>query len=176
MRVIAGSLGGRRIKSPSGHKTHPMSDKIRGAIFNMLGDVSGLSLLDAFAGSGAVGIEAISRGAQHVTAVDSDKNAHQAIVENINELKISNSVKAIKANVSSWSDNNPDKLYDILICDPPYNKIQPKLLNSLGRHVKSGSLAVYSLPPNSNFQPDLEFTEIAAKDYGDAAIVIYRRN
>lgn len=61
MRIISGIYGGRTIQSPSGHKTHPMSEKMRGAIFNALGDIKGLSFLDAYGGSGAVALEAISR-------------------------------------------------------------------------------------------------------------------
>ena len=71
MRIISGVLGGRVFKAPNGNKTHPMSEKIRGAMFNSLGDISGLTVLDAFSGSGAVAIEAFSRGAEHVVAVDS---------------------------------------------------------------------------------------------------------
>ena len=67
MRIIAGSLGGRVFKAPSGHRTHPMSEKIRGAIFNALGDISDLTVLDAFTGSGALCFEAVSRGVANAT-------------------------------------------------------------------------------------------------------------
>jgi 16S rRNA (guanine966-N2)-methyltransferase len=71
MRIIAGTLKNREFKSPHGHKTHPMSDKVRGSLFNVLGDIEGLTFLDAFTGSGALAVEAASRGAASVIAVDS---------------------------------------------------------------------------------------------------------
>jgi 16S rRNA (guanine966-N2)-methyltransferase len=83
MRIIAGRLGGRHFASPQGRRTHPMSDKMRGALFNALGDIDGLSVLDAFAGSGALAFEAVSRGAGHAVAIDVDKSAQRAIAENI---------------------------------------------------------------------------------------------
>ena len=70
MRVIAGRLGGRNFDSPKTQRTHPMSDKVRGALFNALGDLGGLTVLDAFAGSGACSLEAASRGATEVLAID----------------------------------------------------------------------------------------------------------
>src|SRR3954464_3149409 len=96
MRIIAGRLGGRQFNSPKGHRTHPMSEKGRGALFNALGDISGLTVLDAFAGSGALSFEAISRRAASVLAIDSDKNAQRAIAENIASLGLSRQVKLIK--------------------------------------------------------------------------------
>lgn len=174
LRVISGSLGGRQFDSPAGNKTHPMSEKIRGALFNMLGDVANLSFLDAFAGSGAISIEAISRGASHSVAIDADKSAYSSVVKNTQELGISSSIKATRANVSSWSDNNPDEKFDIVVCDPPYDQIKPDLIQKLSRHVTECGLMVLSLPPKNKFNPGDSFTRIAAKNYGDAELVIYR--
>src|SRR5665213_172068 len=100
MRIIAGSLGGRSFTSPRSNRTHPMSDKARGGLFNALGDIDDLTILDAFAGSGALSFEAISRGAASAVAVDIDKNAYQSIQENIVSLNLKDKVKAIRANVS----------------------------------------------------------------------------
>src|ERR1039458_7477259 len=97
MRVIAGFLGGRNFDSPGGHRTHPMSDKVRGAIFGVLGDIKGLTVLDAFAGSGALAIEAISRGAKRAVAIEVDKGAHTVITENIKALGIEDRIKAVRA-------------------------------------------------------------------------------
>ena len=88
MRVVAGFLGGQIFESPHGHRTHPMSEKVRGAIFSALGDIKGLNVLDAFSGSGALAIEAISRGAKTATAVEVDKRAHQVIQDNLKKLNI----------------------------------------------------------------------------------------
>jgi 16S rRNA (guanine(966)-N(2))-methyltransferase RsmD len=80
MRIIAGTLGGRTFESPHGRRTHPMSDKVRGSLFNTLGDIDGLTILDAFAGSGALAFEAISRGAEHVLAIEIDNRAQDPTV------------------------------------------------------------------------------------------------
>src|SRR5579883_2683533 len=106
MRIVAGTLGGRQFEAPKGHRTHPMSDKVRGALFNMLGDISGLTVFDAFAGSGALSFEAISRGAKSAVAVDIDKSAHKTILKNAKQLGVPAQLKAIRANASGWSDNN----------------------------------------------------------------------
>ncbi|MCA9328933.1 RsmD family RNA methyltransferase, partial [Candidatus Saccharibacteria bacterium] len=75
MRVIAGEFKSRILKDPTGNRTHPMAEKVRGALFNSLGDITGLDVLDAFAGTGAVGIEALSRGAKRVWSVELDNDA-----------------------------------------------------------------------------------------------------
>lgn len=106
MRVIAGTLGGRLFASPNGHRTHPMSDKMRGALFNILGDISGLRVLDAFAGSGALSFEAISRGAAVVVAIERDRRAQQTIVENVDSLGIADEIQVVRANAKAWLRKN----------------------------------------------------------------------
>ena len=174
MRIVAGYLGGRTFKSPNGHRTHPMSDKVRGAIFNMLGDIKGLSVLDPFAGSGALSFEAISRGAARAIAIDSDKKAQVTIGENIRALDLNNRIKAIRANASSWSDNNPDLKFDIILCDPPYDKTQEKILQKLVKHLEADGVFMLSWPGGRK-SPDLDgLTQISSKDYGDAIVVAYK--
>src|SRR3990167_3906944 len=147
MRIIAGALKGRQFNEPHRHKTHPMSEKVRGALFNALGDIEGLTFLDAFAGSGALGFEAISRGAKSVVAVEIDKSAHSQVLQNIRTLQIENGVKVIRANVGGWSIHNMEKKFDIVLLDPPYDQIKTELLQKLiNRHVKEGGLAVLSYP------------------------------
>src|ERR1700756_1715958 len=102
MRIIAGRLGGRRFASPRGHRTHPMSDKMRGALFNSLGELAGLSVLDAFAGSGALAFEAVSRGAKGAVAIDLDRSAQQAIAANITALGLQDQVKLVRASAGAW--------------------------------------------------------------------------
>ena len=172
MRIISGVLGGRVFKAPNGNKTHPMSEKIRGAMFNSLGDISGLTVLDAFSGSGAVAIEAFSRGAEHVVAVDSSKDAFRTIVENTKTLRI-NRVKAIQANVSSWSDNNPDAKFDIVVCDPPYDDVQLAVIKKMEKHTKTGGVFIVSLPPMKVYETDL--SRLLEKDYNDAKLYFYRK-
>src|SRR6185312_1690039 len=102
LRVVAGALGGRVFDSPDGHRTHPMSERVRGGLFNALGDIENLTVLDAFAGSGALGFEAISRGAASVLAVEIDKRAQDAISRNIRTLGLAKQMKLVRANCSSW--------------------------------------------------------------------------
>ena len=175
MRIIAGYLGGRQFNSPRSNRTHPMSDKARGGLFNSLGDIDGLSILDAFAGSGALSFEAISRGAGSVISVDIDKNAYQAITESIKSLDLRDKVKVIRANISGWSDNNPDRQFDIVIAAPPYDDLQPKIVSKITNHVKPGGLYILDWPAKED-APDLTNLEVIAEhDYGDAKLIFFRR-
>jgi 16S rRNA (guanine966-N2)-methyltransferase len=174
MRIIAGRLGGRTFQAPTGHKTHPMSDKVRGALFNALGDIEGLSVLDAFAGSGAIGFEAISRGAGHVVAVDSDRQAHRAIKTNIHQLGLSKDVKLVSASVSAWLSTT-DQAFDIVICDPPYDDVKPSLLVRLAERCQPGGIAVFSLPPQTHIKLASNYELLSDKNYGDAELRFYRR-
>jgi 16S rRNA (guanine966-N2)-methyltransferase len=176
MRIIAGELKGRQFQSPHGHHTHPMSDKVRGALFNVLGDIEGLTFLDAFAGSGALAFEAASRGALSVVAIDREGSAHSVIERNVKDLRLQSKVKVVKANVGGWSIHNMERKYDILLLDPPYDDLQPNLLSRLiKRHVKPGGLAVLSLPGHTK-PPSFDQTKTAAiKNYGDAQLVFYRK-
>lgn len=176
MRVISGYLGGRVFESPRGHRTHPMSEKIRGAVFNMLGDIKGLSFLDAFSGTGALAVEAISRGAKHVTAIELDMEAFKTIMLNIQQLEIDDRVTAHRKDAKSWSRNNKDAQYDVVLIDPPYDAVPYTLLHKLASHAKPGGLVVYSLPPNHDFKlTETDFVTEVNKEYGDATLVVYRR-
>lgn len=152
-----------------------MSEKVRGALFNTLGDVTGLTVLDAFSGSGALSFEALSRGAAAVTAIDIDKSAITTIVKNSGVLGLKNRLKAIKASVSGWSDNNPDARFDLVFCDPPYDAINKVLLERIASHVKPGGIVVFSLPPNNGFLLSSAYEPLTTKSYGDAELIFYRR-
>lgn len=173
MRIISGLLKGRQFNSPSGHKTHPMSEKMRGAIFNMLGDISGMSVLDAYSGSGAIGFEAKSRGADSVTMVDSDKNAFSAISASAKVLGVE--VKASQANISSWLDTNTGQQFDIVICDPPYDSIKREQLQKIASRVAKSGIVVLSLPPTMDIDLGENYNQVAKKEYGDSTLVFYRR-
>ncbi len=174
MRVIAGRLGGRTFSSPSGHRTHPMSDKIRGALFNALGDIEGLSLLDAFAGSGALSFEAVSRGAARALAIEPDKSAQRSIAENIASLDIKKQVKLVGATAQSWLSTT-DELFDIVLCDPPYDDYKPELLKRLAARTRPGGLVVFSLPPTAEPSLAEDYQLLSSKNYGDASLYFYRR-
>jgi 16S rRNA (guanine966-N2)-methyltransferase len=177
MRVIAGKLGGRTFDAPRSHRTHPMSERMRGALFNTLGDIEDLIVLDAFGGSGALSIEAISRGAKKSTVIEIDKTAHNIIISNLKNLGLEDFVKAVRANVSSWSDNNPDEQFDLLLCNPPFDKINLELIKKLTRHIKKDGLLVLSWPTNISAPeiPQLDLVSVREKNYGDAQLIFYRR-
>jgi 16S rRNA (guanine966-N2)-methyltransferase len=176
MRIIAGRLGGRVYDTPGTHRTHPMSDKVKGALFNVLGDIGGLTVLDAFAGSGALSFEAASRGAAHVVAIDNDRSAQITIEQNIRSLNLRNKVKLIKASANAWLSTNEDALFDIVLCDPPYDNLQNSLLVRLAERVTLDGLIVLSLPPNADVSlPSENYKLEIDKDYGDARLVFYRR-
>jgi 16S rRNA (guanine966-N2)-methyltransferase len=114
-----------------------MSEKMRGALFNALGDIKGLTFLDAFAGSGALGFEALSRGAQYVIAVDIDKQAVATITSNAAGLKVSDRIKPIRANIAGWMQTEPDSQFDVVIADPPYDKLPVPTLEKIAGRVKT---------------------------------------
>lgn len=175
MRIIAGRLGGRNFTSSKGHRTHPMSDKGRGALFNALGDINGLTVLDAFAGSGALSFEAVSRGAKHATAIERDRNAQQAISANVKELGLAGQVKLIKANAAGWLTTSDDT-FNLVLLDPPFEDLQPNLIVKLaGRTVPDGTV-VLSLPPDADVPLPAGFEHLTTKEYGDNQLVFYRKN
>lgn len=176
MRVIAGRLGGRNFESPKTQRTHPMSDKIRGALFNALGELSGLSVLDAFAGSGACSIEAASRGAESVLAIDIDPEAIKTVAVNVRALDLEDVITVRRKNISGWSRNNQDKHFDVVVADPPYHDIRPDVVERLGVHVKPGGLMVLSWPGNESVRELKGLNVIQHKTYGDAQLVFYQKS
>jgi len=175
VRIIAGSLGGRTFNSPHSNRTHPMSDKIRGALFNALGDLSGLAVLDAFAGSGALSFEAISRGARTALSIESDRLAQRTIVENIKALDVQSSVKLIKASANAWLQTSEGQQFDVVLLDPPYDDVQEVLLQRLTSTVKSDGILVLSWPGDQP-APEFEgFEAIKERAYGDAQLIFYHR-
>ena len=175
MRVITGFLGGRNFASPHGHRTHPMSEKARGGLFGVLGDIKGLTVLDAFAGSGALSIEAVSRGASHATAIDADKNAHRTVTENIRALDVADRIKAIRAFTNAWSTRHQNDQFDLVFADPPYDDVPYRDLDILPRHLSAGGTLVLSWPGK---QPPPKFNGLQAvqtKNYSDSQLVFYQK-
>lgn len=176
MRIIGGMLSGRTFDSVHGHRTHPMSEKIRGAVFNALGDIEGLEALDAYAGTGALGIEAVSRGAAGVVAVDSSPDAVKTIKSNVENLGVADQFQVTRAYFRAWSRRYQNKQFDLVLADPPYDAVDPKDLLMLPRHVKKGGVLVLSLPPLTGFRYAHTLQElILFKNYGDAELYFYRQ-
>ena len=174
MRVIAGIYGGRLLAEPKGFATHPMSERIKGALFNSLQDLSGIQLLDAFGGSAALAIEAISRGADAAVVCEYDYKAYQVAKENIETLGI-DQISLHRMNVSTWSKQNQDVTFPLVICDPPFNDIHMGLIERLVNHVSLDGLLVFSHPSTLE---DLELSGaelLSTSVYGNAALTYYRK-
>ena len=125
MRVIAGSLGGRRLHAPPGRRTRPTSDKVREALFSMLGDVAGADVLDLFAGSGALGIEALSRGAARAVFVERDARAADVLRTNLRELGVDEErgeVRRLEVAAALRTARQTREKYDLVLIDPPYSQ------------------------------------------------------
>jgi 16S rRNA (guanine966-N2)-methyltransferase len=122
-RVIAGAAGGRRISVPTGRDTRPTSDRAREGLFatvhSLLGDLSGLRAADLFAGSGAVGLEALSRGAAHVLLVESSARAAKVIRDNVEALGLPGA-ELVTDRVERVLRQSPPEPYDLVFADPPY--------------------------------------------------------
>jgi len=175
MRVIAGRLSGRNFDSPHTQRTHPMSDKVRGALFNALGPLDGLTVLDAFAGSGACSIEAVSRGAAEVLAIDIDPEAVKTIAANVRALGLEETITVRRKNISGWSRNHQEVQFNIVLADPPYTDIRPDVLERLTVHVAMDGLFVLSWPGSEPLRAFPGFTVVSHKSYGDAQLLFYRR-
>lgn len=183
MRIISGQFGGRIIQSPHNNITHPMSEKMRGALFNALGDISGLTFFDPFAGTGACSLEAVSRGASHATLIEANTDSFKVILSNANELGISVQITAIRGNCSGWSNNNKSKQFDIVLSDPPYKAkdINIALAFKMAIHTKEGGIFVLSAPPDQHDTVELRFSQqknlefIMHKKHGDGGLYFYRK-
>ncbi|HKQ68853.1 MAG TPA: 16S rRNA (guanine(966)-N(2))-methyltransferase RsmD [Polyangiaceae bacterium] len=126
MRVIAGRLGGRTLVAPAGAATRPTADRVREALFSILGDIEGARVLDLFAGTGALGIEALSRGASRATFVEAKGTALRALRTNIGALGLANQATVLPLRVeralstASWGEG----AFDLIFMDPPYADVR----------------------------------------------------
>jgi 16S rRNA (guanine966-N2)-methyltransferase len=152
-----------------------MSEKARGAIFNALGDVEGLTFLDAYAGSGALSIEAMSRGAASGVAVDSDLAASRTIVANLKSFGVDRMVRAVQMNVTSWSDANLERVFDLVFADPPYDDIRLPAVAIVANHTKLQGIFTLSWPGGQDLPIFDGFDLVSEKPLGDIKLGFYRR-
>lgn len=145
LRIIAGTYGGRFITAPPTKATHPMSERARLAMFNSLGSlVADARVLDAFAGSGAIGLEALSRGAKEVTFVERDRVAGRVLVENIAALKAEPGTIVINTTVSNCLKTATPDTFDLIFADPPYHQPQFATIKRLMGLLKPGGHMILS--------------------------------
>jgi len=176
IRIIAGWHGSRIIKGSGTRRTHPMSERIRGAIFNSIGrEIDDARVLDAFAGSGALGLEAISRGAKEAVFVERDRIAQKVIAKNIASLHEEERAHLSRATISSWLGTYDGEDFDIIFADPPYYDPQLSTAIELLGLLKPNGLMVLSYPGKGEVPTELGDVVVDIRSYGDAALAFYRR-
>lgn len=171
MRVVAGELGGRRLEAPKGDDVRPTSDRAREALYSILGDVSGLDVLDLFCGTGALGIEALSRGAGHLTLVDVDTGSAEA---NVASLGIGERAEVVRRDAMTYLETT-DSEFGLILCDPPYRlaaPLAPALEKLVPKRLASHGRLVVESPAREPL--DLPFDLDADRRYGEASLRIWR--
>lgn len=152
-----------------------MGDRIRTALFNKIAaELPGAIVLDAFAGSGSLGLEAISRGAAHATLIERDRIAQKVIAKNIEALGLKNQTKLIRSSVSAWLDTMEDQKFDIIFADPPYHDEQFSTVSRLLDLLKPGALMVLSHSGRSESPTKSRIVVVDNRSYGDATLTFYR--
>lgn len=176
LRIIAGEAGGRRLVAPQGRATRPTSDRVRQAIFNLLGQFfSGERVLDLFAGSGAMGLEALSRGAGHATMVDTNPAAIQAIEANLEALGWKERAQVRKQDAAQFLRGARAADYDLIFVDPPYETSPTPILEALGGFgLASGARVV--VEHDRGFRPEERYGNLGRWDerrYGQTYVTIF---
>ena len=174
MRVVAGKHRGRRLKAPPGQSTRPTADRVREALFSILGPVDGFRVLDLFAGSGALGIEALSRGAATATFVERDRRAAEVIRANLDGL--GEHAEVIVREGVAWLEKPPaDTAFDLVLLDPPYDsadRLAASLSGALPGVLAADALIVSESDRRNPLILDLPLAD--ERTYGDTRIAIHR--
>ena len=175
MRVIAGTYGGRRLQAPPGTDTRPTADRVREALFSILGArVEGARVLDLFAGSGALGIEALSRGAAEATFVDSAPAAIRAVTANLQAVGADAEVRRADARRFLAGASAAARQYDLVFLDPPYRLAREMggvLATALPSVLAPGAVVVAESDRRGPLELDLPLVD--ERRYGDTLIRIY---
>jgi 16S rRNA (guanine966-N2)-methyltransferase len=172
MRIIAGTHRGARIAAPKGFATRPTGDRVREAAFNLIGPVDGATVLDLFAGSGAMGLEALSRGAAGVTFVESDRAACRTISENLVKLKLTGA-RVVCAD-AVWTLRQETRTYDLVLVDAPYEawaELEPRLAEHLPRVLAPDGVVV--VETGTRTEPTLPLPLRTSRRYGSARLTLF---
>ena len=176
IRIISGEFGGRSIQAPDGKVTHPMSERVRSSMFNILGDkIKDANVLDAFAGSGSLGLEALSRGASYATFIERDRAANAIINANISALGVNKEAVVVQIGLSTWIDKNSEKTFDVIFTDPPYNDLQLSTVSRLTKLLSPTGIMVLSYPGRGEVPPEIGIVVVDNRSYGTAALAFYRQ-
>ena len=174
MRVIAGELGGRRLQTPRGEATRPTAGRVREALFSMLGDIEGTVVLDLFAGSGALGIEALSRGAARATFVERAPKALAALRSNIETLDLAQRSEIVARDAISALRGAA--IYDLVFLDPPY-AMAAELAPVLSQKLPGALAPAARVVSESDRRAPLELALplLRERGYGDTMIRIHEQ-
>jgi 16S rRNA (guanine966-N2)-methyltransferase len=172
MRIVAGEYRGRPLKAPPGRSTRPTADKVREALFSILGPIEGTTVLDLFAGSGALGIEALSRGAESATFVERDRRAAAVIRENLAGVGASGEV--VEQDALRWLRRAPSAGFGLVFVDPPYDfaaELGVTLSQRLPAVLAAGARTVTESDKRNPLTLDLPLLD--ERTYGDTRIAIH---
>ena len=180
MRVIAGTLGGRILKTVKDLSIRPTTDRAKQVIFDVLAtrvDLTDARVLDLFAGSGSLGLEALSRGAAHVTFVEQAGTSIDALQANVRALQVSDRIEVVRADVFRYLKGNPFA-FDVVFADPPYKldtiTSLPDVIGHSGA-IKPGGWMVMEHSSFTPMEPDASLFEIIRKELGQTIVLILQK-
>lgn len=180
MRVITGKARGVQLKTPEGMLTRPTADRVKEALFSIINfDIPGATVLDLFAGTGQLGIEALSRGANRAVFIDAREDACKIIRENIRRTKFENQASVIRSDYQEYLRRCKEK-FDIILLDPPYAEVfLENALKSITEIdiLQSGGIIIAERPIEKELLADFEgFTRSKDYKYGKTLLTIYRKD
>ncbi len=181
MRVIGGEAKGRTLKSVPGRGTRPITDRVKEALFNILGrEIVGARVLDLFGGTGAVGIEALSRGAAHATFVELSTKAYRILQENLKRTGLADRAHTVRGNAFTFLKGTPDMPYDIVYVAPPqYKGLWKKVLFTLDEQpqwVTNRGLVIVQIDPREREDVSLQHFRLEQERvYGDTLLQFWRK-
>jgi 16S rRNA (guanine966-N2)-methyltransferase len=180
VRVIAGTYGGRRLLAPSGRSTRPTAERVREAIFAMLADIAEARVLDLYAGSGALGIEALSRGAGRAVFIERDRSATAALLANLGSLGLDRERAEVRREDVATAlrrAGRAKETYDLVLIDPPYaraSELGPGLADGLAGLLASDARVVVESDRRAPLQLEMGMAIEKERRYGDTTIMIHR--
>lgn len=178
MRIVAGKYKGRKLSAPKGSGTRPTADKVREALFSILGDIEGTDVLDLFAGTGALGLEALSRGAASAVLVERDRKVCQVTRENALAVTGDDGSARLEClDAIRYLQGAPDAAFDLVLLDPPYAdmpRLDPRLAAELPRVLRPGARVVAESDRRAPLElPESELALALERRYGDTLLRIF---
>ena len=175
MRIIAGEKRGAKIVAPKGHDTRPTGDRVREAAFNLIGPVEGATVLDLFAGSGAYGLEALSRGAVSAVFAEADQAAYNAIRHNVQKLRLTGATLLHRDAIQVLAEEAAaGRKYDLVLLDPPYrmySSMQDRIALYLPAVLAEDGVAV--VETHAKEEPELPLSKRTSRRYGSARLTLF---